>query len=321
MKKFNRKHQQILTILFLTAVTSFTAGVLNAQLLTYDGLTGASAPGPLDDVNTGTGWHASWDVQLDDPQYTVQTASPLTFGLLQTSTEYANGGSTDFNQAGRRLDTGAGGVWDSAGAVSDPFISSVIDTGTVWGTFLLRPNALVAPWDTVEIGFINQNIPWFLGAANGARLISQGGGDWSIRIGPSGTPVSTGVGYGVGTTFLVAMKWELDPTGSNNNFYIWLFDNPTAAGLGGPDLLTSTALASFTGLSSAELAFKSMGMYFHNVNNLISVDEFRFGLTYADVTPVIPEPKIWALTLGFLIALLIIQRARKCGMVDNCCGR
>ncbi len=105
---------------------------------------------------------------------------------------------------------------------------------------------------------------------------------------------------------------DLNLTAGQNHFYIWIFDDPTSVTLAGPDLLTSTATASLTGINSEDLRFKNMLFYLDNTTDRVSIDEIRLGLTFAVVSP-IPEPSSMILVLGAVGSLVSFRRrlARK----------
>jgi len=236
-------------------------------------------------------WAQPWDVQNADAKYAVHNGSPLVFGNLATSSDgqYLNGGG-DYVSMGRKLACGAGSVWDLNGYVSDPYSAGAgldnIDQGSVWVSFLLRVNSPITSWDTARIGFTAAQVEWNLGAAGNLLEIASynGGHSWGIQLGNNGTAVPLGDVW-IGSNVLFVVKFELSPTPGANNAYVWMFVSPTNANLGGSDLDPSTATASLTGKNTEDLRFKGLGLYLDNAPDRISVDEFRFGPSYASVTP------------------------------------
>lgn len=290
-------------------VAAASAAVSHATLITYEGFDYST--GPLDDNNGGTSWKEPWDVQSNNTQYNVSDSSPLSFGSLVTNGNYMNGGGS-FTNAGRRVLANFLSDWDNAGRVSAPFLDEALDQGVVWGSFLLRINSDITSWDNMIITFQgDNNIPWDQTTANGARIVTTGGGTktFEIKEGSAGSTVTTGITAATGTTYLFVTKWELSLTAGANNFYLWIFDNPSNVTLGGSDLLTGTADASLTGLNTEDLRFKNWAFYLDNAVDRISVDELRLGTTFASVTPV-PEPATAAMLLGGAGFLILRRRVR-----------
>lgn len=280
------------TIPLVTIAAALLAGqTAGAAALSYAGLAGTSGEAH-DTTGVGdTGWDTNWVNQTGaNGNHGVTSASPLTYGALITSPEYLRKPVNNFESIGRRLETDAGEVWDNAGRVSDPWTNKWIDQGTVWASLLIRANSTLTSWDSVDVSFHEQTIPWYMGGdAVRTQIVStNGNSDWGLKIGS--TTASLGP-ITLGQTQLIVLKFELSITGPNN-VYGWL--NPAPATLGGPDLAVSTADAAFTALSSSDARFKSIGIYLENAADRVSVDEIRLGLTYADVTP-IPEPSAIAL--------------------------
>lgn len=289
------------------------AGKTPAALITYEGFNYSA--GPIDAQTGGTGWDtAGWDTQSDNTGYAVNSSSPVTFGTLETSGNYLNGGGS-FTNTGRRVLANFGSSWDSAGRVSSPFSDQNLDQGVVWASMLIRVNAPITSWDNARVWFHDQNVPWSPGGSadnNGLQIRSNGGANWGITEGQNGGITTTGVAASVGTTYLLVAKFELSLTAGANNAYVWMFDNPASVTLGGADLATGTAMASITGRDTADLRFKSIGFYLDNANDRLSVDEIRLGTTFADVTPTaIPEPSTYAFLIGGLGALAWLRRLRK----------
>lgn len=290
---------------------ALAANPAQAALITYDEFD--YAPGVLDGLNGGTAWHSPWDTQSDGVGYVVASGSPLSFGSLQISGNYANGGGS-YQSSGRRILANAGSGWDNAGNVSSPFDEQNLDQGVVWSSMLVRVDAAITSWDNARIFFHSSSTPWQpdgAAANNGLQLrINGGASNWGISKGRDGSTIDTGVAMNIGTVYLFVAKFELSLTAGLNNAYVWLFENPASVTLAGPDLLTSTANASLTGLNSTDLRFKSIGLYLDNTTDRVSLDEIRLGTSFADVTP-IPEPSALALLLGGLALSTVVFRARK----------
>jgi MYXO-CTERM domain-containing protein len=274
---------------------------MKAALLTYEGFD-YSAPQTVDLLSGGTGWRAAWETQVSSSQYQVNSTTPLTYGSLQTTGNYTNGGG-GFNSTGRRVDTQFGGVWDTAGYVSDPFLIGQLDQGNVWGSFLLRRDGNVPNWDNLEVTFNRNNTPWFSDTASQSLRISAVESQFSAQAGTgSATDITTSA---LGETLLFVVKWELSLTVGQNNIYLWV--NP--ASLGGSDLNTATATWSATGLNTEQARWQSIKFYSGSNSSGTSLDELRFGTDYASITP-IPEPTTALLGLAALAGLAVTRRRR-----------
>ena len=94
--------------------------------------------------------------------------------------------------------------------------------------------------------------------------------------------------------------------GTDSSFHLWV--DPGSLGGGDPGL--GTANASLTGLDVADIGFGTLGMYAGATAGQASLDEFRFGETFADVTPsAIPEPAtVGMLGLGALVVMLLRRK-------------
>ncbi len=98
--------------------------------------------------------------------------------------------------------------------------------------------------------------------------------------------------------------------GTSSDFSYWF--NPTIGGsLGTPNgTITNTQVASAAGSGINALAFYEFGMRVDGTaGSNLTIDELRYGLSFADVTP-IPEPATRALLAGSLTALMAFRRRR-----------
>lgn len=298
MKPFQNPLQAAaIAAVFLVAI-AFSA---NATLITYDGFNYASGTN-LHGLSGGTGWQTAWDNQNGTGSAITVASSGLTYSTLITSGNQVT--TNTYDSTGRRLDVSYLGAWDSAGYVSDPFIITQIDQGTVWGSFLARRNAATATWDEPVFSLHRNNTDWFATSASSALQIGWDatGGTWFARQGSTTTNLA---GSAIGEVVLFAFKLELSTSGTNN-IYVWM--NPS--GLGGSDLAVSTANASFTGLATSDARFKAFAVYGGgSASNAMTFDEVRFGTTYASVTP-IPEPAAALLATVGLFVILLARRRR-----------
>lgn len=290
---------------------AITASVLlalpaGATLITYEGFD-YSASTNLDGLNGGTGWQNGWQNQNSSfptlSNITVQSPGLTSGSLVVTGNQTT---ANTYDATGRRLDVAFGGAWDSAGYVSDPFIVTQIDQGNVWGSFLARRNSATASWDGgPSFSLHRNNTDWFNSSGRSLQVLwDAGAGLWTANV--NGGTGQNLIATALGDTALFVFKLELSTAGANN-VYLWL--NPSS--LGGSDLSTGTADASFTGLSTTDARFKAFAFYGGgSASSATTLDEVRFGTSYASVTP-IPEPSVVTLILGGVALLAGKVRRRR----------
>jgi hypothetical protein len=287
-------------LLASTAVLAFGVSPVKAQLLTYEGFNYA-ANQSIHSLSGGTGWSGGWDTQGSSAQYQVISSSPLTYGSLQTTGNYTNGGG--YNGTGRKLATSNNSVWHNAGRVSDPWTNQYLDQGVVWGSFLLRRDANNPNWDNLQVTFHDSNTVWASGPSNESLRIQAVGNQFTAsNKNNSATNITTSA---LGETLFFVVKWELSLTAGQNNIYLWVNPNPST--FGGADLQTSSATWQVTGLNTEGARWKSFKFYSGSATSATSLDEIRFGTSYASVTP-IPEPSTYALIGLGLAALFTLRR-------------
>ena len=243
-------------------------------LLASDAFSGST--GALNGQSSGTGWSDAWNTQNGDssvPGYNVSNASSLSYSNLATSGNYATGGSA-YQTTGRGLDVSSNGAFSAYLANGQVGKAGT----TLWVSALLRKDS-----DTdqeVSLSLHNSGISWCTGCAS--SLIGMGyfgsssnnGGTryWSLKIG--GTVYPSSVQMTVGQTTLLVLRIDFGTTNTLN-----LYANP--ASLGG-DAPSSSSVQQQT---SSALAFQSLAYYGGDGPNQSSLDELRFGTSYAAVTP------------------------------------
>jgi len=279
-----------------------------ATLITYDGFTGGT--GVLHGTSSvdSTNWRNPWDNQGGTLAvgYSYSNASPLTFGLLLSSPDYATGGNA-FQTTGRDVLANFGSAWDLAGAVSSPFNTQRVDSGVVWASFMLRKD--VNNQSPNAVTFHPSNIPWFtggtprlsvgyIGGEFGPGLSDVGGGKFiAIEfVGSATVSAVTPVPVVIGQTNLIVLKFDFDAD------QVSLYVDPST--LGGPPPASPTAVLAM----EDGFGIRSIGWYAGRDPGSGSLDEIRMGTTYASVTPLIPEPAM----AGVLApAALLLVRRRK----------
>ena len=234
----------------------------------------AEAAGALNNANGGTGWSGAWVEQNGNvtvPGYNVSTGT-LTYTGLTTSGGRGVGGIA-YETSGRGLDVTAGGPFGSNGYLTGGLIGA--SGKTLWMSALLRKDA--ATEQTNSITLHANNTVWYtltpLISVGYFGTPSDNGGNryWTLQIGT--TYYRTTVPITVGTTALVAVQINFGATNT-----ISLYVNP--ASLGGSPPGSSNA----SGTTTTSLAFKSLAWYAGDGAGQSSIDEIRFGDTYASVT-------------------------------------
>jgi regulation of enolase protein 1 (concanavalin A-like superfamily) len=265
------------------AVTSHSNNQLNTSVFdnvsvnvlyasdSFDGTAGA-----IHGQNTGSGWAGAWNEQLADtsvPGYNIATATPLTYANLANSPSYAIGGFA-YQTLGRSLDVSNSSPFGSL--VSGGLIGQ--NGSSVWASVLLRKDADTD--DEVSVNLHNSGINWCVGCASsdvavgyfGAASNTGGKRYWSLKVGT--TVYQSTVQVQVGQPALLVLGLNFGTTSTIN-----LYVNPTS--LGG----IAPATADIQTTATTPIAFQSVAYYGGNGVNSSSIDELRFGSSYAAVTP------------------------------------
>jgi MYXO-CTERM domain-containing protein len=277
-------------VLLAVCATGCVVSAAQANLITYEGFSGLTGPLHGTSTATSTGWKNSWDAQggSDSPGYKYDSASPLSYPLLQSTSEYGAGGNA-FQSAGREVLANFGSAWDTAGNVSSPFDLQRLDQGKVWMSALMRknssnnsPNVLALhqsniPWlvngsPRLEVGYISDEFSPGISDVGGQRVVA-------IKyVGTANAQAVTSSPIVIGETFLVVLG--LDFTANVVDLYV----NPASLGGAAPAVPTASIAM------DAEFGLRSIGWYPGRDPGMGDLDEMRLGTTYASVTPVIPEP-------------------------------
>jgi hypothetical protein len=238
--------------------------------------------GVLDDTNGGTGWGVPWYVQNDDkvlPGFAITPDVPLTFGTLSSTPSHMTGGRV-YLACGRGFDLTEAGAF-----------AAYVDTGaigkagtTLWMSVLLRKDE--ASNSPLEVSLHGSNAVHWNGDPGAPTTVAVGTFDmgsemdgkryWSLKV--RDQVVRTPVEVVVGQTVLLVASIEFGAPAA-----VRLWANP--ANLGGEAPATPTVEVTNVAMP---LAFKALAIYPGAEPGFGSIDELRFGTTFAAVTPVVP---------------------------------
>jgi hypothetical protein len=272
-------------MLLAAAIRSAPAAVISEEHFSY-----STASGSILGQNGGTGWSGPWMAGgFNASIFNNQVVQPnsLGFGLLATSGNHATTGANNSI-------TGVLRSFDAAGQVGSS------DSVTRYLSFLVRPEG------TLNAGAFNGFFGLYLDGTNDDLFVGKpGGGTLSNYVleerggsiqSPSSQPVILNQ-----TAFLVL---RADFTAGSDTFRLYV--NPTPGALE-PTFASATESALDLG-SVSGIVLYSTGAH--------SIDEIRWGETYADVTPV-PEPGTLSLAAIGLAAICYAGVRRTNSEADN----
>jgi len=267
--------------------TAAFSGTAQASLLVYDGFNYTAGTKVLDTSSAGvlnggsggggTSWTSGW---FDGSPEAAPNQNTLGYVVTNGGMSYST-----LTTGGNALNRGDDniGVRRNFTAQSD---------GTYYTSFLFSVGA--DPANTYA-GLAVANRAYFGLAKFGTHSELVVGNGFA-----SGTPVSTGVTVQANTTYLLVGKIDFSATG-NDTISLWV--NPTSsdqanAGAAGASYVNSS---NFTALDHVQ-AYQSTAAY------NMTIDEFRLGTTWADVTPGLPTPEPASLGLLAGAGYLMIRR-------------
>lgn len=245
------------------------------QVLAYEPFN--ASPGPLHNLNDGTGWAGGWFVQNDDtsvPGYNVSSTAPpqLPYAHIATSGNYITGG-VQYLTSGRTFDTSATGSFQNyltpdgkIGQYGTSLYLSVLlrkEANNDQPIFVMLHNMSIS-WNTtmpvVAIGYFGSG-----SNAGGTRY-------WCLQVG--NTIYNTYVNIIAGQTALLVLQLDF-----SSNSTARLYVNPSSLGFNAPP----SPSAQVSGTNS--LAFTKLAFYAGDDIYNGSLDEIRIGTSYAAVTP------------------------------------
>jgi hypothetical protein len=267
-----------LAVCIVTVSTSLASLGAEAALLSYDGFNYTPAGSNLLASAGGFGFNTAWRPggfnASNNVNYDVQNGS-LSFGPLLTS--------------GHRVQSEA---VDAIAGLTRDFSTPLGTPGTTrYASFLLRPEgALHGGAFNGFFGVVFEQPlepELFIGKPGGLAInryvLEDRGG--SLQIASNLAPA-------VDQTVFLVVKAQFNA--GNDQFTLYL--NPTP---GGPEPATGLVKSGSDIGTVAGVTIYSTGAF--------SLDEFRLGDTFADVTPVVPEPSSLAVVVAAVAALLPVR--------------
>lgn len=293
---------------------SIEALYCDQDLLAYEGFDvemGVNNYIPLHSTNSGSslGWENVWDVQNGNtslPGFCISNIDPLKYDGLASSNNYAQGGGS-YLGSGRKLDRSAEGAF--ADYLNEQ--SKIGKSGqTLWISALYRKDVdnVNAVFYLVNDGTTNSG----LGEESRSRVaVLVQDNEFALRLmGASENVTKTGIALEKGKTYLVVLKLEFGDGTDAVKTKASLYINPT-------DLSQVPAQANASAESGdANIPFVNIGWNPQSGANAASIDEIRFGKTYASVVPAAPtyDDAVTDITISSLDGGTQLARGNKTAM-------
>jgi len=263
----------------------------------------ASTPNPpfLNGVTNGAGFTSAWTLPgfsaaTYGDGYKLASTTPLTFSNLRRNGSYAAGGK-DFSVAWRALDVdGTFGFYKIAGS-TPPVIGR---SGTVlWLSALMRKDTadnnrllLFTGNNSANLNVGGSNLGFGFCGDFASTTVVNGTRYWSLQVRNAANSsfdcVRSNVPVATGQAALLVLKCTFGATDRLD-----LFVNPSSLGGAEPAMPDATWITT----GATDINFHTLG-YSGGTSgaNQSSMDEIRFGRTFADVTPAFTPGEMWRLS-------------------------
>lgn len=238
---------------------------------------------------TGTGFTGTFNNQRNQVN-TITARSPgLTYGSLTTAANTLSLEYKGFGTNARLLET-----FD---ATSQTALAT--NNNNLWMSILVKTPTAFQANKGLEVYFDRGDSFKYQG------FQIDGSGNFQTFVNAT---YSSSTALSANTTYLFVFSLNRD---SSTSYDIegWFYSGGTIPG-SAPTPGTGLAVlntASGSGSGIQNLSIRQLYNADNTTPNPFSVDEFRLGTTFADVTP-IPEPSTWALLAGSLTALMVFRR-------------
>ncbi|GAB4406219.1 MAG: hypothetical protein OHK0039_07790 [Bacteroidia bacterium] len=243
-------------------------GWVQAQPIASESFDGGAAGAPLHGFPSGDLATETWRVQNSSlTNYLVSDGAPLVYPGLASTPAYATGGG-QYLYARLRLDDAWNGIFAQNGYLSPTFSIGYDGTTskTLWLSLLARND---------QTGNTGYKIGMTQGLANYAfGIAGSATGTWSLVV--DGTALPSAVPVVVGEATLLVLRLDfIDDTTTTLSLYI----NPAGLGTAAPP--TPDVSQTYNGT----YGLRYLNFYSGPNPGQGSLDEIRFGATFADVTP------------------------------------
>lgn len=232
---------------------------------------------PLHGTGTGIGWDGDWSVQSENKDFVYDSNDNEKGQLLQyytdedtlvTTGNQAVGGG-NYKTASRTFNTNPNGRFGNY--VDDDQIGK--DGKVLWMSALVRNTGGI-----YEMCLSQSQFPAGCdGETVGIGVYDDSSGEWALRDGKDSTSSATGVDASDGEAHLAVLKIDFSAEQSTASLYM----NP--ASIGGGNTPPDEPDAQFT--TDESLAFSTLGWRPGVQPEQGTLDEVRFGETFATVTP------------------------------------
>jgi hypothetical protein len=244
-------------------------------LLAYDDLSVTNQP--LNSVDSGKGWIGPWAVQ-SGIDYKVESSSPLSYGDMYVSGGgYAVGGG-GWQASGRQLDCRETGAFADFNAYISDYWRIAPANSNIWFSCLYRPTS--SGKHIISLSDANTTA-W---VATDVVQMKDNGGYWAINF-RGGSLSTTTHAVNIDETYLLVVNMRFGDIEVVDDNYIDFYVNPESIGGEAPAAPDVTVH-----VSADDFYFAGIRYYPDGGSNKGNLDDVRFGITYADVTPVEPPP-------------------------------
>ncbi|MBX7207891.1 MAG: hypothetical protein K1X78_06260 [Verrucomicrobiaceae bacterium] len=271
-----------------------------APFVAYDDFN-LTPPNPpfLNGITTGAGFAAAWQLTNFNAAtygdgYKLATTTPLSYLNLRRTGSYIAGGK-NFDVAARLLDVDTTFAFYKVGGSSPSLIGR--SGTTLWVSAMFRKDTgdtnrlllfTLPSTSNVSMGGSNLGIGY---GGDGTPALNNGTRYWSLQVRNATNNgfdyVRTNVPIITGQTALLVLKCSF---GATDRFD--LFVNPASLGSTAPAIADAT----WTTTGATDISFLMLG-YSGGTSGVSqsSIDELRFGQTFADVTPTFTPSESWRL--------------------------